>query len=166
MILVCQTERGQSPSILQFGIEGKAVVFDRQRSTMAENFHGAVEILSERGFEVLAPARGVRREAAERKTDGREIEACVQTATPVESDLIVIQFIKIMEDAAHGETFVVVERMLKLGKHGAAAVQHEILPDVAAGVSEALRKLFISRDQDEEWSVRYICTNHHCFGFL
>src|SRR5712692_11663714 len=124
MILVCQTERGQAPGVLQFGIQGKAVVFDRQRSAMAENLHGAIEILRESGFEVLAPARRIGREADKRKTDGRKIEARVQTAATVESDLIVIQFIKIMEDAADGEAFVVIERMLKLGKDRAAAIQH------------------------------------------
>src|SRR5207245_2203746 len=100
--------------------------FDSQRSAMAENLHGTVEVLSESGFEVPAPARRIGREAAKGKADGCEIEARVETATPVESDLIVIEFIKIMEDAADREPFVVVERMLELAKDRPAAIQHQI----------------------------------------
>src|SRR5216684_4129127 len=85
MILICQTERGQTPGVLHFGIEGKAVVLDGQRSAMAENLHGAVEIFSESGFEVLAPARSIGREAAKRKTDGCEIEARIKPPTAVET---------------------------------------------------------------------------------
>src|SRR6267143_1664627 len=118
MILVGQTERGQAPGVLQIGIEGKAVVFDRQRSAMAENLHGAIEIVS-------------------------ESEARVETAAPVETDLIVIKLIKIVEDAADGVAFVVVERMLKLGKYGAAAIEHQILANEAAGVGEAIRELLV-----------------------
>src|SRR6266850_4866866 len=124
MILVGQAKRGQAPGVLQIGIEGKAVVFDRQRSAMAEDLHGAIEIVGESGFEVLAPTRGTGRESAESKADGSEIEARVETATAVETDLIVIKLIKIVEDAADGVAFVVVEGILKLGKYGAAAVEH------------------------------------------
>src|SRR6267143_4333287 len=95
MILVGQTERGQAPGVLQIGVEGKAVVFDGQRSAMAENLHRAIEIVSESGFEVLAPARCIRGESAESKADGSEIEARIETATAVETDLIVIKLIKI-----------------------------------------------------------------------
>src|ERR1700693_3018978 len=124
MILVGQTERGQAPSVLQIGVEGKAVVFDRQRSAMAENLHGAIEIVSESGLEVLAPTRRIGRESAESKADGSEIEARVETATAVETDLIVIKLVKIVEDAADSEALVVVKRMLKLDKYGAAAIEH------------------------------------------
>src|ERR1700674_1411011 len=124
MILVGQAERGQAPRVIQVGIEGKAVVLDRQRSAMAENLHGAIEIVSEGCFEVLAPAGRIRAEAAKCKADGSEIEARVETATAVEADLIVIEFIKIVEDAADGEALVIVERMLKLGKDWAAAIEH------------------------------------------
>src|SRR6267143_576921 len=124
MILVGQTERGQAPSVLQIGVKGKAVVFDRQRSAMAENLHGAIEIVRESGFEVFAPARRIGWESAESKADGSEVEARVQTATPVETDLIVIELIEIMKNAADGEAFVVVEGVLKLAKYGAAAIKH------------------------------------------
>src|SRR6267378_3026218 len=124
MILVGQAERGHAPGVLQIGIEGEAVVFDGQRSAMAENLHGAIEIVSKSGFEVLAPARRIRGESAESKADGSEIEARVKTSTAVETDLVVIKLIKIVEDAADGEPLVVVERMLKLGKYGATAIEH------------------------------------------
>src|SRR3981189_3871875 len=102
MILIGQAQRGQAPGVLQIGIEGKAVVFDRQRSAMAENLHGAIEIVSESGFEVLAPARRVGQEPGKGKADGSEIEARVETAAPVETDLIVTQLLKIAEEAAGG----------------------------------------------------------------
>src|SRR6266436_1235145 len=106
MILVSQAESGQAPSVLQVGVEGEAVVFDRQRSAMAENLHGTIEIVSKSGFEVLAPVRRIRGEPAESKAEGSEIEARVETATTVETDLIVIELIKIVEDAADREAFV------------------------------------------------------------
>src|SRR5882724_2123252 len=166
MILVGQTERGQAPGVLQIGIEGEAVVFDRQRSAMAENLHGAIEIVSESGFEVLAPARRIGRETRESKADGSEIEARVETAAPVETDFIVIKLIKIVEDAADGVAFVVVERMLKLGKYGAAAIEHQILADKAAGVGKAIGKLFVGGEQKQARSLRAIRANYNRFGFL
>src|SRR5216684_1628035 len=124
MILIGQAQRGQAPGVLQIGIEGEAVVFDRQRCTMAENLHGAIEIVSESSFEVLAPARRIGRKPAESKADGSEIEARVETAASVETDSIVIKLIEIVKDPADGVAFVVIERMLKLGKYGAAAIEH------------------------------------------
>src|SRR5256885_16715310 len=56
MIFVGQAERRQAPGIFQIGIERKTVVLERQGCTMAEDFHGAVEIVREGGLEVLAPA--------------------------------------------------------------------------------------------------------------
>jgi len=48
---------------------------------MAENLHGAIEIVSESGFEVLAQ-RGVSGGDPRSKADGSEIEARVETAAP------------------------------------------------------------------------------------
>src|SRR6266481_6624865 len=45
MILVGQSERRQAPGVLQIGVKREAVVFERQGCPMAEDFHGAVEIV-------------------------------------------------------------------------------------------------------------------------
>src|SRR6266568_691736 len=159
MIFVSHAKRGQPPRVFQFGIEGKAVVFDRQRSAMAENLHSAIEAMCERCLEVLAPARRVGRESAERKPDGSEIEARVEAASPVESNLIVIELIKIVKDATDGVAFVIVERILKLPKHGAAAIKHQILPHEAARVGQAVRELLVGREQEQARSLRSIRAN-------
>src|SRR5260370_36997294 len=101
MILVGHAQGGQAPSVLQFGIEGKAVVFDRQRSAVTENLHGAVELPRQGGLEVLSKARRICREAAERKADGREIEARVESATSAESDFLRIEFVEIVQHSTH-----------------------------------------------------------------
>src|SRR5258708_33751955 len=113
MILVGQTERGQAPGVLQIGIEGEAVVFDGQRSAMTENLHGAIEIVSESGFEVLAPPRRIRRESAESKAYGSEIEAPIKPAAAAEADLLRIEFVEIVQHAADVVALVIVERTLK-----------------------------------------------------
>src|SRR6266567_4149300 len=128
MIFVSHAKRGQPPGVFQFGIEGKAVVFDRQRSAMAENLHSA-------------------------------IEARVEAASAVESDLVVIELIKIMKDAADGVAFVIVERILKLPKHGAAAIKHQILAHEAARVGKAVRELLVGRKQEQARSLRSIRAN-------
>ena len=63
------------------------------------------------------PQRGVPGgRAAERETDRRDIEARVETTAAVEADFLRIEFVKIMKDAADGESLVVVERMLEHGR--------------------------------------------------
>src|SRR6266851_9652813 len=115
---------------------------------MAENLHGAIEIVSESGFEVLAPARRIGRESAKIKAYGSEIEAPIKPAAAAEADLLRIEFVEIVQHAADVVALVIVERMLKLGKYGATAIEHQVFSDDAAGVREAVGKLFVGREQE------------------
>src|SRR5436190_10288627 len=108
MILVRQAQRWQPPRILQIGVKREAVVLDRQRCSMAENLHSAVEILCQRGLEVLSPARRSGRQPAESKRYWREIEACVKSASAVEANFLWIEFVEIVQHPAHRVTLVVV----------------------------------------------------------
>src|SRR5258707_5699351 len=101
MILICQPQRRQAPSVLQVGVEREAVVFNRQRCPVAENLHGAVEVLSEGRFEVLAPTWRIGREAAERKTDWREIKPRIKSASAVEADFLRIEFVEVVRSEEH-----------------------------------------------------------------
>src|SRR6266436_6334819 len=114
----------------------------------AEKMHGELLLpswetplfLRAGGLEVLAPARRSRRQAAESKTDGREIEPRIQPTPAVEPDFSRIEFVEIVQHSADGETFVVVERMLELADDHATAVEHQVSSDDAAGVREAVGK--------------------------
>ncbi len=110
---------------------------------MAENLHGAVKILRQRGLEILSPARRSRWESAESKAYGREIEARVESASAVEANFLWIEFVKIVQHAAHRVAFVVVERVLKLPGHNAAAVEHQIFSYNPARICQPVGKLFI-----------------------
>src|SRR5260370_58706 len=133
---------------------------------MAENFHGAVEILRERGLEVLSPPWRAGRESAESKADGREIEPCIKSASAIKADFLRIEFVEIVQHSAHRVTLVVVERMLELPGDRAAAVEHQVLSNQAAGVREPVGKLFVGRQQKQ---ARRLCTvgaHHNRLGLL
>src|SRR5207244_7136938 len=100
--------------ILQISIKREAVVLHRQRCAMAENFHGAVEILRQRRLEVFSPARCSGRKPTESKTDWREIEPRIQPASAVEADFLRIEFIEIVQHAGYRIAFVVVEMVLEV----------------------------------------------------
>src|SRR5437016_3487435 len=147
MILVGQAERRQAPGILQIGIEREAVVLQRQGRAMAEDFHGAIEIVRESGLEILSPAWRPGGQTAESKADRREIETSIKSASAIESDFLWIEFVKIVQHAADGEALVVVKRMLELTGDNAAAVEHQIFSDDTAGVRETIGKLFVCGEQ-------------------
>src|SRR5438034_868938 len=147
MIFVGQAERRQTPGIFQIRIERKTVVLDREGCTMAEDFHGAVEIVREGGLEVLAPAWHPGGQTSESKTDGREIEASIKPAPSIEADFLWIELIEIVQDAADGEALVIVERILELTGDHATTVEHQVFSDDAAGVRETVGKLFVGREQ-------------------
>src|ERR1700730_2197180 len=149
MILVGHAQRGEAPGVFQIGIEGAAVVFDGKRCAMAKNLHGAREIVAQNILEALAPSRRAWRKAAQGEADGRHIETGVETAAAVETDFVGIEFVKIVENAADCETFVVVERMFEYAHGHGAAVEHEMLADFAAAVSEAVGKLCIGGEEKE-----------------
>ena len=114
---------------------------------MAEDFHGAVEIVREGGLEVLAPAWHPGGQTSESKTDGREIEASIKPAPSIEADFLWIELIEIVQHAADGEALVIVERILELTGDHATTVEHQVFSDDAAGVRETVGKLFVGREQ-------------------
>ena len=113
---------------------------------MAEDFHSSVEIVREGRLEVLAPAWRPGGQTSVSKTDGREIEARIKPAPAVETDFLGVEFVKVVQHAADGETFVIVERMFELAGDNAAAVEHQVFPDDAAGVRQTVGELFVGRE--------------------
>src|SRR5882724_596300 len=143
VIFIRHAQRRKAPSVFEFLIERKAVHFLGQRSAVGEDFNGAREVVCDSVLEFFSPARSVGREtAASGEINRRHVKACVETSAAVEADLLRIEFVEIMEDAADGETFVVVELLIKEAERNSAGVEHEILADVAAGVGEAVGKFF------------------------
>src|SRR5262249_34033164 len=91
MILVRHPQRRQAPSVFQVRIDGKAVIFHWQRSTMAENFKRTREIVGEERFEILPPTRAARRQAAKSKTDRRYVVPRVEAATAHKTNLVGVE---------------------------------------------------------------------------
>src|SRR6202021_1151939 len=113
MILVGHAQGGQAPGVFHVGVEREAIILDRERSAVAKDFHRAGEVVAEDFFETFAPARGARRKTAQGEADRRLIEARVETTAPMEADFVWIELVKIVEDSADGETFVVDQRMFE-----------------------------------------------------
>src|SRR5580704_11067909 len=100
MIFVSHTQSGETPGILEIRIQRKAIVFDRQRSAVTEDLHGAREIVAQGIFEALAPARRSGWQTTRRKTNGGQVKTRIEAAAPVETYLLRIQFVKVVEDTA------------------------------------------------------------------
>src|SRR5208337_2179544 len=96
---------GKPPGILHVRIERKTIRGDGQRSGMAKNLHRAGEILLQRLLEFFSPARRAWRQSTHGKTHGGEIEACIESATAVKTQLLRIQFVEVMKDAADRVAF-------------------------------------------------------------
>src|SRR5437868_6513424 len=90
MIFVGETESGQVPGIFQVGVEREAVGFNGQRGAVGEYLHSAGEIVGERIFEAFAPGGRAGRQTAQSERDGSDIEASVESAAAVETDLVLI----------------------------------------------------------------------------
>src|SRR6266436_1344869 len=71
-----------------------------------------------------------------------------------------------MEEAADGETFVIIEGMLENGVGDTAAVEHEVFADHAAGIGEAVGKLFVGGQQKQAGSLRAVGADYDGFCFL
>src|SRR5208282_66102 len=124
MIFVRHTERRKSPGVFQVRIEREAIVFDRKRSAVAKNLDGPRKIMAQNTLETFAPSRRAGREATQGETNRRHVETGVETAAAVEAYFIGIEFVEIVEDAADGKTFVVVQWMLEDAYRECAAVEH------------------------------------------
>src|SRR5580704_5483212 len=166
MIFVREAKRGEAPGVLQLRIEREAVVLDRQRRTVAKDLAGAREVVAQDFLERLAPAGRAGREAAQGETYRRHVETRVEAAAAMEANFIGVQLVKIVEDAADGEAFVIVERLFKYGRRDAAAVEHQIFADIAAAVGEAIGKLLVGREQEQARSFRAVRADDDSFGFL
>src|SRR5580704_12320021 len=166
MIFVREAKRGEAPGVLQLRIEREAVVLDRQRRTVAKDLAGAREVVAQDFLERLAPAGRAGREAAQGETYRRHVETRVQAAAAVEANFVGVQLVKIVEDAADGEAFVIVERLFKYSRGNAAAVEHQILADIAAAIGEAIGKLLVGGEQEQTRSFRAVRADDDGFGFL
>jgi len=71
-----------------------------------------------------------------------------------------------VEDAADGVTSVIIQRFVENAHRDSAGVEHEILADVAAGIGEAIRKLFVGGKQEEAGGFRAIGGNDYGLGLL
>src|SRR5437879_11878114 len=71
-----------------------------------------------------------------------------------------------MQNAADGEAFVVVELLFKYASGDAAAVQHEIFTDDAAGVGQAVGELFIGGEQEQARGFGAVGADDDGFCFL
>jgi len=100
------------------------------------------------------------------ESHGRKIETRVNSATAVETDFLRVEFVKVMKDAADREAFVVVERFVENAHRNATAIEHEILANKAAGIRQAVGKLFVRGEQQQAWSFRSVRANHDGFRFL
>ena len=71
-----------------------------------------------------------------------------------------------MQDAAHGNTLIVIQRVFK-NRHGrGTAVQHQVFADEAAGIRQAIRKLLAGREEQQSWSLRAVSADDDSFGSL
>src|ERR1700730_9197188 len=107
MIPVGEAQRRKPPGIFEVGVERKAVGFHRERSAVAKQLHGAIEIVRESVLEDFAPGRRARWQTAHGESDRRKVEASINPAAAVEADLLVIQRVKIVDQAADSKTLVV-----------------------------------------------------------
>ena len=109
---------------------------------MGKHFHRASKILRQRFLKCTSPLRRVRRQAVQRESDWSGVKSRVQAAATAKSDFLRIQLVKIVENAAYREAFVIVQRMFEYAQGNRAAVQHQILAYHTAGIiREAIRKL-------------------------
>src|SRR6266852_2404711 len=71
-----------------------------------------------------------------------------------------------MEEAANGETFVIIEWMLENGVGDTAAVEHEVFADDAAGIGEAVGKLLVRGEEKQAGRFRAVGADYDGFCFL
>src|SRR5689334_18825130 len=133
---------------------------------MGGNLHRPRKVVGERGLEILAPAGRIGRHSAEGKGDRCESVTRVETATPVKPHLLVIEFVKVMEDAADAIPFVIVERLIVDAHNTAVSVEHQVLADQPARIRKAIRELLVCGKQKQARSLGSVCADHYGLGFL
>src|SRR6266849_2479649 len=105
------------------------------------NFHGAREGVTQSGLKTAAPSGRLRRKATQREKEWCEIETRIESPTAVETGLLRVQFVEIMQNSAIRIAFVVVERMFEETDTASAAVEHQVFPDETGRVGQAVWKL-------------------------
>src|ERR1700735_989646 len=149
MVLVSQAQRRQSPVVLHVGIERDAVRLERQRRAVRHDLHRAREVVRYCILETLAPARRTWGQNTSGKTNRRQIKSRIDPAAAVEAELLRVEFVKIMNDAADRKSLVVVERLFKHSDRNGTRIEHQMLADESAGIGESIRKLFVGRKQQQ-----------------
>src|SRR5215469_4716525 len=124
MVPVRHTQSGKAPSVLQVGIERKAILFDRQRGAARMNVHRPREVMTQSVLETRSPTWRPGREPRQGKKVGSIAETGIERATAIKADPLGIEFIKIMKYAAGGKTFVVIQWMLEETDGTAGAAEH------------------------------------------
>src|SRR6266851_978179 len=61
-----------------------------------------------------------------------EIETGVEPAASIESGLLRVKFVKVVEDAAIGIPLVIVQRMFKQRQHVSVTIEHQVFADQTA----------------------------------
>src|SRR5262245_52019104 len=133
---------------------------------MTKNLKGAGKVAGQQRFEVLAPARAAGWQAAKSKADGSNVEARVHSAAAVEADFLRLQLVKIVQDAADRESFVVIHGLVKYAHGDRAGVKHQVLADISAGIRQTVGKLAGSRKQQEPRRFRTIGGKNYGLGVL
>src|SRR5713226_6242043 len=111
------------------------------KNALSHNFTRTMKIVAQGILKAPAPARRIRRKSAgrpahwvstHRKSDGREIETGVEPAASIESGLLRVKFVKVVEDAAIGIPLVIVQRMFKQRQHVSVTIEHQVFADQTA----------------------------------
>src|SRR5712691_33151 len=166
MVLVGHAETWKAPGVFEAGVEGEVVAFDGERGAMTEDLQGARVIVRQRVFEPFAPARSAGGQGAGSKSYGRPIEARVESSSTVESNLLGIQLVKVVQEAADREALVIVEGMLEDARAGRVAVEHQIFANDAAGIGEAIGELLVGGEQKQTWSFGAVGADDHGLSSL
>src|SRR5215469_4685240 len=124
MVSICHSQCGQSPCILYIWIQRETIGFNRQRRAVAKDFECARKILLQRLLEVLTPLWGSRRQTTECKRGRSEVEARVQTAATVKTNLACVEFVKIVKNAAHRESLVIIQRLVHKTECNRGTIRH------------------------------------------
>src|SRR3989442_5373789 len=132
MIFVSEAESGKPPRIFHIGVDGKTIIFHGQRCAMAEHFKSTSEIVGKSSLKLFSPARSSGRQSAQSKSERRHVDAGVETAAAVEADLVGVELVEIMQDAADGKAFVTLQLFGAKAYGNSAGVKHPILSAVAA----------------------------------
>src|SRR5215470_3108429 len=110
MVLVGHAKSRQAPSVFYVRVQGNRVGFHRKRCAVREDLNCAREIVSDCAFEFLAPARSIGRKTLTiGEIDWGHVKTSVYAAAPTETNFLWIKFVKVVDDAADGETFVIIE---------------------------------------------------------